>query len=169
MLGVKLEYAMYDLGFNRTLYKHCFYLLLSKNNQVINDRTKPRNNPLRARVEKCFCCCGIRSLRILMHVFNLFGKRFNDEKILIMNSAGLVFLLEIPSQPSVRRNKEKHIYSILDKYQYAMGELILKTGILPTFSNAESTTQIWCIIRDLPFLLHQRVLTNDDSDEIRNF
>ena len=25
------------------------------------------------RVKKCFRCCGIRSLRILMHVFNLFG------------------------------------------------------------------------------------------------
>nr|UXX50130.1 NADH-plastoquinone oxidoreductase subunit 2 [Champereia manillana var. longistaminea]UXX50139.1 NADH-plastoquinone oxidoreductase subunit 2 [Champereia manillana var. longistaminea] len=29
------------LGFNRTLYERCFYLLLSKNNQVINDWTKP--------------------------------------------------------------------------------------------------------------------------------
>uniref|UniRef100_A0A8S0YB46 NADH-plastoquinone oxidoreductase subunit 2 n=1 Tax=Spirodela intermedia TaxID=51605 RepID=A0A8S0YB46_SPIIN len=33
------------LGFNRTPYERCFYLLLSKNNQVINDWTKPRNNP----------------------------------------------------------------------------------------------------------------------------
>ncbi|KVH98415.1 hypothetical protein Ccrd_023343 [Cynara cardunculus var. scolymus] len=32
------------LGFNRTPYKHCFYLLLFKNNQVINDWTRPRNN-----------------------------------------------------------------------------------------------------------------------------
>ncbi|KAJ0791582.1 putative NADH:quinone oxidoreductase/Mrp antiporter, membrane subunit [Helianthus annuus] len=38
------------IGFNRTPYKRCFYLLLSKNNQVINDRTKPRNNPLRAKL-----------------------------------------------------------------------------------------------------------------------
>nr|VDD65743.1 unnamed protein product [Brassica oleracea] len=33
------------LGFNRTPYERSFYLLLSKNNQVINDWTKPRNNP----------------------------------------------------------------------------------------------------------------------------
>ena len=38
------------LGFNRTPYKRCFYLLLSKNNQVINDWTKPRNNPSRAKL-----------------------------------------------------------------------------------------------------------------------
>ena len=40
------------LGFHRTPYKRCFYLLLSKNNQVINDWTKPRNNPLRAKLQK---------------------------------------------------------------------------------------------------------------------
>ncbi|RZC50864.1 hypothetical protein C5167_019304 [Papaver somniferum] len=33
------------LGFNRTSYERCFYLLLSKNNQVINDWTKPRITP----------------------------------------------------------------------------------------------------------------------------
>ncbi|URD88544.1 NADH-Ubiquinone/plastoquinone (complex I), various chains, partial [Musa troglodytarum] len=38
------------LGFNRTPYERCFYLLLSKNNQVINDWTKSRNNPLRAKL-----------------------------------------------------------------------------------------------------------------------
>ncbi|KAL5732791.1 hypothetical protein ACOSQ2_032483 [Xanthoceras sorbifolium] len=38
------------LGFNRTPYERCFYLLLSKNNQVINDWTKPRNNPSRAKL-----------------------------------------------------------------------------------------------------------------------
>ena len=38
------------IGFNRTPYKRCFYLLLSKNNQVINDWTKPRNNPSRAKL-----------------------------------------------------------------------------------------------------------------------
>ncbi|KAL7126458.1 hypothetical protein ABFS83_14G189100 [Erythranthe nasuta] len=36
------------LGFNRTPYKRSFYLLLSKNNQVINDWTKPRNHPSHA-------------------------------------------------------------------------------------------------------------------------
>ncbi|CAL9126390.1 unnamed protein product [Musa textilis] len=38
------------LGFNRTPYKRCFYLLLSKNNQVINDWTKSRNNPLHVKL-----------------------------------------------------------------------------------------------------------------------
>ncbi|KAL2937467.1 NAD(P)H-quinone oxidoreductase subunit 2 B chloroplastic [Bienertia sinuspersici] len=38
------------LGFNRTPYERSFYLLLSKNNQVINDWTKPRNNPSRAKL-----------------------------------------------------------------------------------------------------------------------
>jgi hypothetical protein len=38
------------LSFNRTPYEHSFYLLLSKNNQVINDWTKPRNNPLCAKL-----------------------------------------------------------------------------------------------------------------------
>jgi NADH:ubiquinone oxidoreductase subunit 4 (subunit M) len=38
--------------FNRTPYKRSFYLLLSKNNQIINDWTKPRNNPLRAKLSK---------------------------------------------------------------------------------------------------------------------
>src|SRR6266498_4039355 len=38
------------LGFNRTPYERSFYLLLSKNNQVINDWTKPRNNPLCRRL-----------------------------------------------------------------------------------------------------------------------
>lgn len=38
------------LGFNRTPYERCFYLLLSKNNQVINDWAKPRNNPSRAKL-----------------------------------------------------------------------------------------------------------------------
>ncbi|KAL4274291.1 hypothetical protein AHAS_AhasUnG0007700 [Arachis hypogaea] len=38
------------LGFNRTPYERCFYLLLSKNNQVINDWTKPRNNSSRAKL-----------------------------------------------------------------------------------------------------------------------
>uniref|UniRef100_A0A8R7UBS8 NADH:quinone oxidoreductase/Mrp antiporter transmembrane domain-containing protein n=1 Tax=Triticum urartu TaxID=4572 RepID=A0A8R7UBS8_TRIUA len=38
------------LGFNRTPYERSFYLLLSKNNQVINDWTKPRNNPLCAKL-----------------------------------------------------------------------------------------------------------------------
>lgn len=33
------------LGFNRTPYEPCFYLLLSTNHQVINDWTKPRNHP----------------------------------------------------------------------------------------------------------------------------
>ena len=40
------------LGFNRTPYERSFYLLLSKNNQVINDWTKPRNNPLCAKLQK---------------------------------------------------------------------------------------------------------------------
>ncbi|CAL9120666.1 unnamed protein product [Musa textilis] len=38
------------LGFNRTPYERCFYLLLSKNNQVINNWMKSRNNPLRAKL-----------------------------------------------------------------------------------------------------------------------
>jgi hypothetical protein len=38
------------LGFNRTPYERSFYLLLSKNNQVINDGTKPKNNPLYAKL-----------------------------------------------------------------------------------------------------------------------
>jgi hypothetical protein len=38
------------LGFNRTPYERSFYLLLSKNNQVINDGTKPKNNPLCAKL-----------------------------------------------------------------------------------------------------------------------
>nr|QOW06939.1 NADH dehydrogenase subunit 2 [Daphne genkwa] len=38
------------LGFNRTPYERCFYLLLFKNNQVIYDWTKPRNNPSRAKL-----------------------------------------------------------------------------------------------------------------------
>nr|YP_009132897.1 NADH dehydrogenase subunit 2 [Quercus spinosa]AKA67024.1 NADH dehydrogenase subunit 2 [Quercus spinosa] len=38
------------LGFNRTPYERCFYLLLSKDNQVINDWKKPRNNPSRAKL-----------------------------------------------------------------------------------------------------------------------
>ena len=33
------------LGFNRTTYERYFYLLLSKNSQIITDWTKPRNNP----------------------------------------------------------------------------------------------------------------------------
>ncbi|RYR47793.1 hypothetical protein Ahy_A07g033759 [Arachis hypogaea] len=36
------------LGFNRTPYERCFYLLLSKNNQVINEWTKPINNSSRS-------------------------------------------------------------------------------------------------------------------------
>nr|VDD65607.1 unnamed protein product [Brassica oleracea] len=40
----------YIFGFNRTPYERSFYLLLSKNNQVINDWTKPRNNPSRAKL-----------------------------------------------------------------------------------------------------------------------
>ena len=40
------------LSFNRTPYKRFFYILLSKNNQVINDWTKPRNNPSRAKLYK---------------------------------------------------------------------------------------------------------------------
>ena len=38
------------LGLNRTLYERSFYLLLSKNNQIINDWTKPRNNPSCAKL-----------------------------------------------------------------------------------------------------------------------
>ena len=38
------------LGFNRTPYERCFHLLLSKDNQVINDWTKPRNNPSRPKL-----------------------------------------------------------------------------------------------------------------------
>ena len=38
------------LGFDRTPYERSFYLLLSKNNQVINDWTKPRNNPSHAKL-----------------------------------------------------------------------------------------------------------------------
>nr|YP_010039931.1 NADH-plastoquinone oxidoreductase subunit 2 [Mucuna pruriens]QOY46406.1 NADH-plastoquinone oxidoreductase subunit 2 [Mucuna pruriens] len=40
------------LSFNRTPYECCFYLLLFKNNQVINDWTKPRNNSSRAKLSK---------------------------------------------------------------------------------------------------------------------
>ncbi|KAF8733922.1 hypothetical protein HU200_014779 [Digitaria exilis] len=51
------------LGFNRTPYEHSFYLLLSKNNQVINDRTKPRNNPLCARLlEDPLCIYALHAL-----------------------------------------------------------------------------------------------------------
>ncbi|KAE9584778.1 putative NADH:ubiquinone reductase (H(+)-translocating) [Lupinus albus] len=38
------------IGFNRTPYERCFYLQLSKNNQVINDWTTPRNNSSRAKL-----------------------------------------------------------------------------------------------------------------------
>jgi NADH:ubiquinone oxidoreductase subunit 2 (subunit N) len=38
------------LGFNRTPYERSLYLLFSKNNQVINDWTKPINYPLCAKL-----------------------------------------------------------------------------------------------------------------------
>ncbi|RWR98137.1 NADH-plastoquinone oxidoreductase subunit 2 chloroplast [Cinnamomum micranthum f. kanehirae] len=60
------------LGFNRTPYERCFYLLLSKNNQVINDWTKPeitphvrnyRRSPLRSNnsIELSMIVCVIAS------------------------------------------------------------------------------------------------------------
>ena len=39
------------LGFSRTFYKRCFYLVLSKN-KVTNDWTKLRNKPSRAKLQK---------------------------------------------------------------------------------------------------------------------
>ncbi|KAH0455894.1 hypothetical protein IEQ34_015926 [Dendrobium chrysotoxum] len=47
---VWMEGMLIFLDFDRTPYECCLYLLLSKNNQVINDSRKPRNNPSRVKL-----------------------------------------------------------------------------------------------------------------------